>query len=157
MPSPLTLQHKTPTMPKGQPLSPQMPQMPVTFSSSPTQSQPRCRFQQPFTTLKDASTTIRLFFSHSNSLPHFSYSTNKRSCRPNAVAAFVCHRTNKCNCIIPFPLISLSIHFASTPKFLLSPLSFTYNSSTFADITQSAINTPAFLNAPHPTKLPKSI
>ena len=125
-------------MPKVQPLSPQLPKTPVTFSSSLPQSQPCCRSQQSFTTQIDASTTIFPFRSHSHSLPYFFPFP-----LTNTVATNVCQRTNKPSYIIPSPLISLSIHFASTTNFLLPLLSFTYNSSTFADITQSAINIPA--------------
>ena len=59
----------------------------------------------------------------------------------NAVATNVCQRTNK-----PNHHTSLLSPYRSTSPlttiFLLPPLSFTYNSSTFADITQSAINIP---------------
>ena len=66
--------HTTPTMPKVQPLSPQLPKTPVTFSSQLPQSQPRCRSQQSFTSQIDASTTISPLRSHSHSLPYFSLS-----------------------------------------------------------------------------------
>ena len=76
----------------------------------------------------------------------------------------------KCSCSVGLSSHKqMQLHHTSLLSYIIDPLRHrqqiftsvtlisTPTPTTFADITQSAINTPAFLNAPHPTKLPKSI
>ena len=110
--SPLTPQHKksrcirlqfssqqTPTMPKVQPLSPQSPQMPATFSSPLTQKPLSLLIPAVICNTKRCLANNRSFpLSLTLSAPLFSSSL------PNAVATNVCQRTNKPD-YIPSPLI----------------------------------------------------
>ena len=132
-------------MSKVQPLSSQLPSMPVTFPSPLPQSQPHCRYQQPLSAQKDASTTTSLSITHSRSLSSLFLVIYKLS-----ATAIVCHRTNNHDCIIPSPLISIIDPLHLRHNFLPSPLSFHLQFQHVAVIVKSATNNILFTTCPKP-------